>query len=109
MDNEYVFNIGDEVIDKYGSVGKIIDICHCDRCEMNGWYEPEIEYNEHYHDYITHWDRDEGFSGYYKVGKYVFGNTDINRVNDLIDIFEKRLAMEYDARDVLLGILNKEE
>lgn len=109
MDQEYVFNVGDEVIDEWGRCGKIVEICDCDRCKMNGWYEPEVEYNGHYNGYITHWDRGNGFSRYYKIGKYVFGNIDLDYVNERIFRLEEQLAEEYAARDVLLGLIQQSE
>ena len=108
MDQEYSFNIGDEVIDKWGRCGKIVEICDCERCKLNGWNDIAIEYKDQSRFGVTHWDRDNGFDRYYKIGQYVFGNTDLYRVNYAINFLEKRLVQEYAARDVLLGILNKE-
>ena len=43
MDNEYKFNVGDEVITIDGHRGEIIDICECERCQARGFCEPMWE------------------------------------------------------------------
>lgn len=74
---EYDFKVGDEVITSDGCVGVIENICNCDKCRERGFYEPKVKLTKGAYDiYITNNDRDNGFSSFYKIGKYKFGNID---------------------------------
>lgn len=74
---EYDFKVGDEVITSDGCVGVIENICDCDKCRKRGFYEPNVRLTKGAYDiYITDNDRDNGFSSFYKIGKYKFGNID---------------------------------
>ena len=70
MDNKYIFHVGDEVITDDGRVGKIASICTCERCEARGFYEPTVVFSDKYDNYITHWDYENEFFGYYKIGQW---------------------------------------
>lgn len=79
MENDLTcgFKVGDEVITSTGEVGKITDICTCDRCKERGFYEPKVEVeigNENI--YITDNDKRVNFRSFYKIGDQVFGNID---------------------------------
>lgn len=79
---EYDFNIGDEVITSDGCVGVIENICDCYKCRERGFYEPKVRLTKGAYDiYITNNDRDNGFSSFYKIGKYKFGNIDKESIN----------------------------
>lgn len=74
---EYDFKVGDEVITSDGCVGVIENICDCDKCRERSFYEPKVRLTKGAYDiYITNNDRDNGFSSFYKIGKYKFGNID---------------------------------
>lgn len=105
MDNKYNFHVGDEVITYDGRVGKITSICTCDRCEARGFYEPTVDLGGGYNNYITHWDYENNFCYYYKIGDYVFGNLDLETVQETIRKLEKRLREEVTKRDVILKLL----
>lgn len=70
------FKVGDEVITDDGKVGKIIDICKCDKCKERGFYELEVEFDDEDTDYISISDKNDGFGSFYKIGSHVFGNLD---------------------------------
>ena len=72
----YPFKVGDEVITDDGKVGKIIDICKCDKCKERGFYEPEVEFDDGDTDYISISDKNDGFGSFYKIGSHIFGNLD---------------------------------
>ena len=79
MENELNcgFKVGDEVITSTGEVGKIIDICTCDKCRKRGFYEPTVEVEIGNNSiYITDNDKRNNFSSFYKIGDKVFGNLD---------------------------------
>jgi hypothetical protein len=108
MDQKYIFHVGDEVITKHGRVGKITSICTCERCEERGFYEPTVDFGDGYYNYITHWDEEDEFSHYYKIGDYVFGNLDLESQQELISTLERRLAKAYVRRDIILKLLTEE-
>ena len=108
MSNKYIFRIDDEVITKHGRVGKITSICTCERCEERGFYEPTIDFGDGYYNYITHWDEEDEFSHYYKIGDHIFGNLDLESQQQLISTLEKRLSKAYARRDVILKLLTED-
>ena len=71
------FKVGDEVITSTGKVGKIIDICTCDKCKEREFYEPVVEVEiGNGSIWITDNDKRVGFKSFYKIGDQVFGNLD---------------------------------
>lgn len=71
---EYNFNVGDEVITADGCVGVITSICDCEDCLARGFAEPQVEAEIGEFIWINNIDKEEGFSHFYKIGDYVFGN-----------------------------------
>ena len=58
-------------------MGKIIDICTCDKCRKRGFYEPTVEVEIGNNSiYITDNDKRNNFNSFYKIGDKVFGNID---------------------------------
>lgn len=89
---DYKFEIGDEVITTEGEVGKIISICDCDECKSRGFYEPFwVAEDSEWSRCISKFTAEDGFYGFYKIGKYRFNNFDKNSVLSAIDDCEKRL------------------
>lgn len=88
---DYEFHIGDEVITTEGLKGRITDICTCDRCGTRGFYEPTVDFGRGYNNYITHWDYQDGFDRFYKIGKYRFNDFDKGEVLREIAGFEDEL------------------
>lgn len=88
------FKVGDTVITSTGQVGKITDICTCDRCKEWGFYEPKVEVEiGNGAIYITNNDKRVNFRSFYKIGDQVFGNLDEDAV--LYDIkFTKEQVKE---------------
>ena len=105
VESKYTFHVGDEVITDDGRVGKITSICTCDRCKTRGFYEPTVDFHDGYHNYITHWDYENDFYGYYKIGDYVFGNLDLESVENTIKKLQKRLNTEVEKKNVILRLL----
>lgn len=89
--NDYVFNIGDEVITANGEKGKIVDICKCEHCEERGFYEPTWEDEDGDLLWITDYEAAHGFWNFYKIGEYTFGNLNKSRVADSIKMYERSL------------------
>ena len=106
MSNKYIFHVGDEVITEHGRVGKITSICTCERCQERGFYESTVDFGDGYYNYITHWDEDDGYSHYYKIGGNVFGNIDLETIQGFIKKHEEILSKLYTQRDTILKLLN---
>ena len=102
-----LFNIGDEVITSDGRKGKIVDICHCKVCEIRGFYEPKVLYDDYdEEEYITDVDRDYNFDGFYKIGNTVFGNADISKIDSEISEYNRLVAVWKKRRKNLLEAMN---
>ena len=88
-DNNYEFRVGDEVETVDGMSGKIVSICHCERCAERGFFEPRWEtLDGKYSDYITVNQANWGFPYYRRIGKYVW-NHDANEEKSTKNIFKK--------------------
>lgn len=88
-DNNYEFRVGDEVETVDGMSGKIVSICHCERCAERGFFEPKWEtLDGKYSDYITVNQANRGFPYYRRIGKYVW-NHDANEEKSTKNIFKK--------------------
>ena len=113
MENELNcgFKVGDEVITSTGEVGKIIDICTCDKCRKRGFYEPTVEVEIGNNSiYITDNDKRNNFSSFYKIGDKVFGNIDEDAVKDIIKSAKdqiKKLRYELIELEAQLDIVKK--
>ena len=103
------FKIGDEVIDKYGRTGKIIEICTCERCRERGFFEPTVQLDNGSTDYIMRYDWDTGFKSYYQIGNHIFGNLDEESVSKEIDECNKRMLQLYEQLGTIqeLRIINQ--
>lgn len=78
---DYEFHTDDEVITTDGKKGRIVGICCCSRCQERGFHEPFWiceDTGETY--YIDNFVAQEGFDGYYKIGKYIFNDLDKAKV-----------------------------
>ena len=88
-DNNYEFRVGDEVETVDGMSGKIVSICHCEKCAERGFFEPRWEtLDGKYSDYITVNQANRGFPYYRRIGKYVW-NHDANEEKSTKNIFKK--------------------
>ena len=105
------FKVGDEVITSTGEVGKIIDICTCDKCRKRGFYEPTVEVEIGNNSiYITDNDKRNNFSSFYKIGDKVFGNIDEDTVKNSIKSAKdqiKKLRYELIELEAQLDIVKK--
>lgn len=89
---EYDFQVGDIVVTSTGETGFIDSICDCRNCKARGFYEPRVKLTEGVYDiYITDNDKNNGFSNFYKIGKYVFGNIDKESIQRNIDAEEHNI------------------
>ena len=89
---DYDFKIGDKVITTEGEVGIIVDICNCDRCVRRGFFEPIwVKDGDKYQNYITKFDAELGFNGFYKIGEYRFNEFDKGEVLQNMAYCEKEL------------------
>ena len=79
-ESDYNFKVGDEVITTEGVRGIMSDICTCSRCYNRGFFEPTWIDDSGDYNYITLFDKECGFHGYYKIGEYKFHNFDKNEV-----------------------------
>lgn len=88
----YKFNVGDIVITSTGGIGKIVDVCECDKCEERGFYELLARMNNgSYNLYITNADKENGFKHFYRIGNYIFGNFDKDRVQKNINGVKQKI------------------
>ena len=112
MENELNcgFKVGDEVITSTGEVGRIIDICTCQRCKERGFYEPTVEVEIGNNPiYITDNDKRNGFSSFYKIGDQIFGNIDEDAVKDSIKSVKEqvyKLQSELIELNLQLDVIN---
>ena len=107
-DNNYEFRVGDEVETVDGMSGKIVSICHCERCAERGFFEPRWEtLDGEYSDYITVNQANRGFPYYRRIGKYVW-NHDANEEKSTKNIFKKEnkkmkeIKLTIDGKEVRL-------
>lgn len=104
-DNNYEFRVGDEVETVDGMSGKIVSICHCERCAERGFFEPKWEtLDGKYSDYITVNQANRGFPYYRRIGKYVW-NHDANEEKSTKNIFKKE---NKEMKEIKLTIDGKE-
>lgn len=107
-DNNYEFRVGDEVETVDGMVGKIVSICHCEKCAERGFFEPKWEtLDRKYSDYITVYQANYGFPGYRRIGKYVWNRgVDEDRLTKNIFTKEnkemKEIKLTIDGKEVKL-------
>ena len=88
----YDFKAGDRVITSDGEVGVIESICDCENCKKRGFYEPQVKtIIGECGIYITDTDKNNGFSNFYKIGKYRFGNLDSGLAKCNIDRIKNRI------------------
>lgn len=104
-DDNYEFRVGDEVETVDGMSGKIVSICHCERCAERGFFEPRWETSDgKYSDYITVNQANWGFPYYRRIGKYVW-NHDADEEKSTKNIFEKE---NKEMKEIKLTIDGKE-
>lgn len=107
-DNNYEFHVGDEVETIDGMVGKIVGICHCEKCAERGFFEPKWETPDgKYSDYITVYQKNCCFPDYRRIGKYVWNHeTDEEKINENILQKENRkmkeIKLTIDGKEVKL-------
>lgn len=107
-DDNYEFRVGDEVETVDGMSGKIVSICHCERCAERGFFEPRWETSDgKYSDYITVNQANWGFPYYRRIGKCVW-NHDANEEKSTKNIFKKEnekmkeIKLTIDGKEVRL-------
>lgn len=104
-DNNYEFRVGDEVETVDGMSGKIVSICHCERCAERGFFEPRWETSDgKYSDYITVNQTNWGFPYYQRIGKCVW-NHDADEKKSTKNIFKKE---NKEMKEIKLTIDGKE-
>lgn len=104
-DNNYEFRVGDEVETVDGMSGKIVSICHCERCAERGFFEPKWEtLDGEYSDYITVNQANWGFPYYRRIGKYVW-NHDTDEEKSTKNILQKK---DKKMKEIKLTIDGKE-
>ena len=112
MENDLTcgFKVGDEIITSTGEVGRIIDICTCDRCRERGFYEATGEVKIGNNSiYITDNDKRNNFSSFYSIGNKVFGNIDEDTVKDSIKSIKEqidKLQSELIELNLQLDVIN---
>lgn len=102
--NNYEFCVGDEVETVDGMVGKIVSICHCEKCAERGFFEPKWETADgKYSDYITVYQANCGFPDYRRIGKYIWDHN-MNEEKSTKNTFTKEKLM----KEIKLTIDGKE-
>ena len=97
---DYKFNVGDGVVTTDGVVGQITSICRCEYCERRGFYEITWSNDVNVED-ISLYEAQEGFRGYWRIGKYRFHEFDRGRVRERIECCEKELHQIKKKREQL--------
>lgn len=107
-DDNYEFRVGDEVETVDGMSGKIVSICHCERCAERRFFEPRWETSDgKYSDYITVNQANWGFPYYRRIGKFVW-NHDTDEKKSTKNIFKKEnekmkeIKLTIDGKEVQL-------
>lgn len=114
LDN--TFKVGDEVITATGKVGKITDICTCEKCQERGFYEPSVEVEVGYDGiWITDRAKESNFASFYKIGNHIYGNIDedevdahLRRVNQQMDELVKEKSELHKQKEVIRKIQKHE-
>ena len=89
---DYNFKVGDTVITTIGEVGKITGICYCRYCAERGFFEPTWRVETEMCDrYITKYDAECGFIGFYRIGDYHFDEFNKAELYAKIASYEKEL------------------
>lgn len=89
---DYKFKVGDEVVTTLGELGKIICICDCVRCKERGFNELVwFKYGTKEHNFITIYDAENGFPGFYKIGDYRFNDFEEDLITETIGNHEKEI------------------
>ena len=87
---DYKFNVGDSVVTTDGVVGQITSICRCEYCERRGFYEITWSNDVNVED-ISLYEAQDGFRGYWRIGKYRFHEFDREWVKERIERCDKEL------------------
>ena len=89
---DYNFKIGDKVITVEGQIGEIVNICDCEECRRRGFCEPMWKRpDDYYVNYITIYQAESGFPGFYQIGRYHFNDFDKDEVLRQITCYEEKL------------------
>ena len=100
------FKVGDEVITATGKVGKITDICTCEKCKERGFYEPSVEVEVGYDGiWITDRAKESNFASFYKIGNHIYGNID----EDEVDAHLKYVDLQMDELTKQKSELHKQK
>lgn len=105
---EYDFKVGDRVVTSTGVAGVITDICNCERCKERGFYEPTVTTTFGIDTiWITDTCKNNGFINFYQIGKYKFGNIDIESVERYIKDETIRIEEAQENRAVYRAQLHR--
>lgn len=74
METKIEIKVGDKVIRSDGLAGNVVDICQCEQCELRGFFEPRVKYEDGYVGDISIFDAKNNFADYYLIGTTVLGN-----------------------------------
>ena len=103
--SDYNFKVGDRVITTRGEIGRINNICTCEKCKERGFFEPTWDdYTNEVRRNISNYEAENNFQGYYSIGEYKFGNEfEKDEIIDSIDRHNKAIS------DLLIQLKRIEE
>ena len=94
--SDYKFEVGDEAITVEGIRARVVNICTCYRCVERGFNELTIQNDYGDVEYVTDYDAESGFKGWYSIGKYRFDEFDRDWVQKDIARYKGKIAnLEY--------------
>jgi hypothetical protein len=105
---DYIFKPGDVVIAADGRKGKITTVCTCISCLQRGFNEPfwVEDADGGSEQCISKFEAQGGFSNFYQIGDYYFGNLDKGEVLQEMASCEHELSRLKRQLAVIEGIEN---
>lgn len=80
----------------YYGIGKIEEICQCEKCKERGFYEPYIKYANGNSDYVTSYNNMQNYEG-----RTSFNIIDLIEVGDYVNGYKVETILNFDGVEKL--------